>query len=132
MDFDRILTGADEGFDLEVLLEHLKEAFDLPAEFIDVADGLGILIKVIHQQNQRLGVLNIANNHRSQSLRIFFTGTAKIDDFIAQNIARILFQVKIQRSVSRVTFEAGNKINAAQIPFVVIHCVPAATLLFRK
>lgn len=50
-------------FDLEVLLEHLKKAFDLPAGFIDIADGLSIKIKVIRQQNQRLVVHHIADNH---------------------------------------------------------------------
>ena len=31
---NRIFAGADERFDLEVLLEHLEKAFDLPASLI--------------------------------------------------------------------------------------------------
>ena len=39
MNPDSVFAGADKRFDLEVLLEHLEKAFDLPASLIDVADG---------------------------------------------------------------------------------------------
>lgn len=100
LNLDRVLAGSDERFDLEILLEHLEKAFNLPAGFINVADGLGIKIKVIRQQNQRSEIHHIADNHLSQSLRVFFAGDAKIDDFIAQDIAGILFQIKIRCRIS--------------------------------
>ena len=61
MNLDRVLTGFDEGFDFEVLLEHLEKAFDSPTEFIEITDGREIEIKVICQQNQLAGNRLIAN-----------------------------------------------------------------------
>jgi hypothetical protein len=41
LDAKGVLGGADEGLDLEVLLEHLEEELDLPALFVDGGDGGG-------------------------------------------------------------------------------------------
>ena len=47
LNLDRVLAGSDERFDLEVLLEHLEKAFDLPASLIDVADRLCVQLKIV-------------------------------------------------------------------------------------
>ena len=44
---NRIFAGADERFDLEVLLEHLEKAFDLPASLIDVPNRLCVQLGMI-------------------------------------------------------------------------------------
>ena len=44
---DSVFAGADKRFDLEVLLEHLEKAFDLPASLIDVADRLCVQLKIV-------------------------------------------------------------------------------------
>lgn len=36
---DRIRRGANEGLDLQILLERLEEQFDLPAILVDCGDG---------------------------------------------------------------------------------------------
>lgn len=44
---NRIFAGADKRFDLEVLLEHLEKAFDLPTSLVDVADRLCVQLKIV-------------------------------------------------------------------------------------
>ncbi|MDD4817496.1 MAG: hypothetical protein PHI85_05965 [Victivallaceae bacterium] len=63
LNLDRVFTGSDERFDLEIRFEHLEKAFDLSTEFIDVVNGFGTKIKVIRQQNQRPVIHYIADNH---------------------------------------------------------------------
>ena len=50
LDVQRILAGADEALDFQILLEGLEEQLDLPAVFVDVGDGRGPEVEVIGQR----------------------------------------------------------------------------------
>src|SRR4051794_31046832 len=48
----RVLRGADERFDSQVLLDGLEEQFDLPALAIDLSDSDGGQVETIRQENE--------------------------------------------------------------------------------
>ena len=83
-----MFAGSNKTLDLEILLEHLEKAFDLPARFINVTDCSGLKIKVVRQQNERSMIYNITNDYLSQSLQILFAGTAQINDFYHSGCSR--------------------------------------------
>ena len=50
--FYRVVVGAVESFDLEVLLDPAKEQLDLPALGIERGDGRGGQLEMIGQENK--------------------------------------------------------------------------------
>ena len=46
-----VFRVADEGFDLQVLLDEAEEDLDLPAFFVDVSDGLGRQFEMVGEKD---------------------------------------------------------------------------------
>ena len=46
-----VFRVADEGLDLQVLLDEAEEDFDLPAFFVDISDGLGRQLEVVGEKD---------------------------------------------------------------------------------
>ena len=49
-----VFRVANEGLDLQVLLDEAEEDFDLPAFFVDVDDGLGRQLKMVGEKDVAL------------------------------------------------------------------------------
>ena len=49
-----VFRVADEGLDLQVLLDEAEEDLDLPAFFVDVGDGLGRQLEMVGEKNVAL------------------------------------------------------------------------------
>jgi len=50
----RVFRVADEGLDLQVLLDEAEEDLDLPAFFVDVSDGLGRQLEMVGEKDVAL------------------------------------------------------------------------------
>jgi hypothetical protein len=46
-----VLGVADEGLDLQILLDEAEENLDLPALLVDIGDGLGRQLKMIGEKD---------------------------------------------------------------------------------
>ena len=66
---DGVFAGADEGLDLEVLLQRLEEQFDLPAEPVDAGEGAGRQTPLIGQQDDLPLLLLIPDGDAPQAPR---------------------------------------------------------------
>ena len=64
--FDRVLAGAKEGLDSQMLLDPFEEQFDLPSLPIKIADQLGLEGEVVGQKADAFACL-VARNNAAQS-----------------------------------------------------------------
>jgi len=80
-----VLCCAQEGLDLEVLLDPLEEQLDLPTVLIDVGDRLCAEIKTVGQENIVLAAFGIAITDAARTDRTLRTGsnTRELDRLIA-------------------------------------------------
>ena len=66
----RVLAGAQETLDAQVLLDPLEEQFDLPATLVQGGDGQGWQAGVVGQEDQRLSRLGVLEPDSPQMLRV--------------------------------------------------------------
>ena len=92
-----MLTGADEGFDLQVLFDPFEKQFHLSANLVDIGNGLGGQVKVVGQKNVALASLRIAVANTTQRDEIFFYGlyAGEFDGLIAGQA--FVFQDRVTR-----------------------------------
>lgn len=84
-----IFTGADEGFDFQVLLERSEEGFNLPAVLVNGADGHGPQLQMIGQKNQNRTADGLAHHHPAQNMWALGVGlqSSEINELIGQDVA---------------------------------------------
>ncbi len=66
LDAKGVLGGADEGLDLEVLLERLEKELDLPALLVDGGDGGGPEVEMVGEQHDLALLLGVPDHHAAQ------------------------------------------------------------------
>src|SRR5262249_16698197 len=66
---DGVFGSAQEGFDLEVLLDPLEEGFDLPAGLIDASDGGSGKSEVVGQEFEDAVIIGIVVADQAQRKR---------------------------------------------------------------
>lgn len=64
----RVLRVADEGLDLQILLDPAEEDLDLPALLVDVGDGLGRQPEVIGEEHVNFAGFKVVVNNAAQGL----------------------------------------------------------------
>ena len=67
---DRILAGAEEFLDAQMLLDPLEEQFHLPAAFVERRDGQGWQRRVVGEEDQGLAGIRILEANTTQVLGI--------------------------------------------------------------
>ena len=66
-----VLGVADEGLDLQILLDPAKEYLDLPALLVDIGDGLGYQPEVVGKEHINLVGFGVLVNDATQRLGAF-------------------------------------------------------------
>ncbi len=69
-----VVAGAVKGFDAQMLLEPAEEQFDLPALFVELANGPGGQPKMIGQEYKHSAMRRVVEAHPPQFVRIIFGG----------------------------------------------------------
>ena len=70
LSLDRVLAGAEEALDAQMLLDPLEEQFDLPATLVERADGERWQGGVVGQEDQRFARLRVFEANAPQMLWI--------------------------------------------------------------
>lgn len=108
----RVLAGAEECFDAEVLLDPLEEQFDLPAPFVDGRDDLRGQIEVIGQKDQTLTGLGIEEANTPEFPRVVPLAfvSAQSDGLVAAQTAGLVDRAGLAEVESRVAFRPDDKV----------------------
>lgn len=116
--FEGIGAGADKGLDLQMLLEHLEEEFDLPAVSIDITDGSGSKAKVISKQLDLPLILVIPDHYPAQRPWVLQagSGSGEADCLVDEDFGSLGQGTVLYDFVSGVAFQSGNEENAGTIP----------------
>ena len=69
LDAQRVVAGADEALDLQVLFERFEEEFDLPTLFVDVGDGRSAEVEVVGEQYDFPFVVRVSHDDAPQLMR---------------------------------------------------------------
>ena len=70
---NRVFGGSQEGFDLKMLLDPLKEEFNLPAGFVDLSNRPGGKSKVVGEETIRgLGLMIVEPDQTQRQLILLF------------------------------------------------------------
>ena len=90
-----VFRVADEGLDLQVLLDEAEEDLDLPAFFVDVGDGLGRQLEMVGEKDIALAGGGIPIGDAAQGNAAFLGfGAGQPDGLIGeQSLAFIDFMV---------------------------------------
>jgi len=106
-----VRAGADESLDLEMLLEHLEEQFDLPAVPIYPANGGRSEGKVVGQKLNLPVVLFVPDYHPAQPFGIFEAslGSGEADDLVSKDAPALRQGAIMYDFVSSVVFDSGNE-----------------------
>jgi len=81
----RVLGVADEGLDLQILLDPAEEDLDLPALLVDIGDGLGYQPEVVGEEHKNLVGFGVLVNDAAQRLGALSGFRAgKLDGLIGQ------------------------------------------------
>ena len=78
-----------EGFDPKVLLDPFEEELDLPAQLVEVRNGLGGQLELIGEEQEILAVVRIDVMNPAQLLRVILAAgrAAQAPELIASNAA---------------------------------------------
>jgi len=67
----RILTGTDEGLDLQMLFECLEKFLDLPYVLINNGDRGGLKCEMVGQEVEDTSIAFVPNNNSPEDMRTF-------------------------------------------------------------
>ena len=111
-------AGADEGLDLEMLLEHLEKELDLPSIPVYPANGSRSEGKVVGEKLNLPLVLFVPDNHPAQGFRIFETchRAGEADDLVSEDISALRQRAVMYDFISGVVLEPGNEEDTGVIP----------------
>jgi hypothetical protein len=111
-------AGTDEGLDLEVLLEHLEEEFDLPSIPVYPANGGRSEGKVVSEKLNLTLVLFVPDYHTAKQPRILKTcdRAGEADNLVSKDVPALRQGAVMYDFISGVVLESGNKENTGVIP----------------
>ena len=118
LNLDGIGTGANKGLDLEVLLQMLKEDFNLPTIFVDGGYGAGSQVEVVREEDQDLSCVRGLHFNPSQRIGAFLDGleASEFDLFILEHMTVLRGSFVPDDFVQSIVFHAGDKIHSLGIP----------------
>lgn len=116
---DRVGRGADEGLDLQVLLERLEEQFDLPAILVDRGDGAGAETMMIGDEDENAAGVFTNRLDTAQQMRTLVLGahTGQTDGLILEDVPVLRHGMFLDHLEQGVVLHAGDEIDAALRPF---------------
>lgn len=108
-----ILTGSDEGFDFQVLLEHLEKQFDLPTVLVDGRNGRGAEFQMIGQQNDLPIMLLVPDDDAPEEMGAVSLGIISLDpDELIRDDGAMEGRRKLaDHLIIRIVLEPGDKEN---------------------
>ena len=111
-------AGADEGLNLEMLLEHLEEKFDLPAIPVYPANGGRSEAMVVGQKLDLPLVLLVPDYHPAQQFWILEAGseTGEADDLVSEDVPALRQRAIMYDFINGVVLESGHKEDTGVIP----------------
>jgi hypothetical protein len=111
-------AGADEGLDLQVLLEHFEEEFDLPAVPVYPANGGCSEGKVVSEKLNLTLVLFVPDNHPAQQFWILLSGhrAGESNELIMEHISMLRQGAVMYDFINGVLLESGNEENTGVVP----------------
>src|SRR5580704_12590270 len=114
LNLHRVLTGADERFDLERLLERLKKQLDLPTLFVDRGDRAGRQLEIVGDEDHGLlPLLNPYLDAAQTGLRTDLLLAGQDNDFVPDDIATFEHFALGDHSVVNVVLQTGHEIHLA-------------------
>ena len=102
-----VLRVADEGLDLQVLLDEAEEDFDLPAFLVDIGDGLGRQLEMVGEKDITPGSGGVPVSNAPQGQRTFLG--LKPDSLVGEQALLFIDFPALQHLVSGVAFLAGDE-----------------------
>ena len=73
-----VLRVADEGLDLQILLDPAEEDLDLPALLVDIGDGLGRQPEMVGEKHVTLAGGGVLVNDAAQGLRALLAPVSRM------------------------------------------------------
>lgn len=118
LDFHRVGRGADEGLDLQVLLERLEEQFHLPALLVDGGHGGGAQAVMVGEKHQRLAGVFPQRFHPAQQVRAFRFGAdaGQADGLILEDVPVLRHGMFLDHFELGVVLHAGDEEHAGCRP----------------
>ena len=77
--FHRVFAGSVEGLDAQVLLDPLEEQFDLPAAFVESADGGGGQGELVGEEDKVLASVRVAEADAAQVAGIILAASISVE-----------------------------------------------------
>ena len=116
---DRVCRGADEGFDLQVLLERLEEQLDLPAILVDRRNGAGAEAVVVGQEYQSVPSVFMDGLDAAQQMRAFFlcARASQADGLILEDVPVLRRFALLDHLELGIVLHAGDEAHAGISPF---------------
>lgn len=107
--------GADEAFDLELLLQGLEKDLDLPAVFVDQRDGLGRPGHVVGEKNDSFTRLGISGMDAPQAVRqlLMRIESFKFNRLIREDMRKMFRTPALDHTVRRVALQARDEVSAS-------------------
>src|SRR3954452_5015665 len=113
----RVFGCPEEPFDPEMLLDPLEEQLDLPAAFVERADGRGRQAKLVGEEHQRLARLGVPEADAPQMFGVMPAGIVTIESngLIADDPNGTVARGGIDPVGIHVRFGTGDKEGAGQM-----------------
>ena len=118
LDAKGVLGGADEGLDLEVLLERLQEQLDLPALLLDRGDNSGAEVEMVCEEHDLAPLVGVPDNDAAQEVWTFGgrRDAGEADNPIGENVAVLWWFAFLDHLVDGVLLHAGDEEDAVLGP----------------
>ena len=115
--FHGILARAEEGLDVQVLLDPLEEQLYLPSLLVQCADGEGGQRQVVGQELERLALFRVEIDHATKDIWVAFARhrTAEPDMVIADQSGDRIDRFAGHQLALHVVFGAGDKEGACEV-----------------
>jgi len=116
---DRVSRRADEGLDLQVLLERLEEQFDLPAIFVDRGNGAGPQAVMIGEEDEDATRILAHSLDATQQMRalVLGTGAGQADGLILEDVPVLRRRMFFDHLKLGVVLHARDEVHAGIRPF---------------
>jgi hypothetical protein len=105
-----VFRVADEGLDLQVLLDEAEEDLDLPAFLVDVGDGLGRQLKMVGEKDVALAGGGVPVGDAAQGNETFQGfGASQPDGLVGEQPLAFIYFMVLQHLVAGVALLSGDE-----------------------
>ena len=119
LSLDRIRRGADEGLDLQVLFDRLKEQLDLPAVLVDRRDGARTETTMIGNEDEGAACVLADRLDSTQQMRALLLGTCsgQADSLILDDVPVLRHGVLLDHLEQSIVLHTSDEIDTGIRPF---------------